>query len=82
MISLNSHSVSIWSKPLPGLPEESGLPERSVVNCAQIATIQQAGPASRLRPFRGESTVRPIGQLGTIKMAEVDQALKFSLALK
>ena len=62
-------------------PEESGLPERSAVNCAQVATIQQAGPASRLRPPRGESTVRPIGQLDRAKMAQVDQALKFNLAL-
>jgi mRNA interferase MazF len=61
--------------------DESGLPERGVVNCAQIATIQQAGPASRLRPARNESTVRPIGQLGDTKMAQVDEALRFNLAL-
>jgi mRNA interferase MazF len=61
--------------------EESGLPGRSAVNCAQIATIQQAGPASRLRPPRGEAGLCPIGQLGEAKMAEVDQALKFNLAL-
>jgi mRNA interferase MazF len=63
-------------------PGESSLPEPSVVNCAQIATIQQAGPASRLRPTRGESEVRPIGQLSAAKMAQVDEALKFNLALK
>ena len=63
-------------------PEESGLRDRGVVNCAQIATVQQAGPASRLRPPRGESTVRSIGQLGVTKMAQVDEALKFNLALR
>ena len=44
-------------------PQESGLPERSTVNCAQLATIQQAGSDTRLRPPRGETVVRPIGQL-------------------
>ena len=63
-------------------PEETGLPDRGVVNCAQIATIQQAGPASRLRPPRGESTVRPIGQLDSDKMAQVEEALRFNLALR
>ena len=62
-------------------PAESGLPERSVVNCSQLATIQQSGPASRLRPPRGESDVRVIGQLRGEKLAEVDAALKFSLGL-
>jgi mRNA interferase MazF len=63
-------------------PEESGLPVRSAVNCAQIATIQQAGPTSRLRPPRGESAVRPIGQLAAARLAEVDAALKFNLGLR
>jgi mRNA interferase MazF len=63
-------------------PKESGLPEQSVVNCSQIATIQQSGSASRLRAPRGESEARAIGQLSTEKMAEVDEALKFNLALK
>ena len=63
-------------------PAESGLPEPSVVNCSQIATIQQTGSASRLRPPRGESAVRPIGRLNEEKMSQVDEALKFSLALK
>jgi len=63
-------------------PEESGLPERSVVNCAQMATIQQTGAASRLRPALGESEVRAIGQLTGEKMTQVDEALKFNLALK
>lgn len=62
-------------------PEESGLPVRSAVNCAQIATIAQTDPESRLRPPRGESTVRPIGRLDANKMAQVDKALKFNLAL-
>jgi mRNA interferase MazF len=62
-------------------PAESGLPERGVVNCSQIATIQQSGSASRLQPPRGESDVRAIGQLGGEKLAEVDTALRFNLAL-
>jgi mRNA interferase MazF len=63
-------------------PEESGLSERSVVNCSQIATIQQAGPDSRLRPVRGEFEVRPMGRLSPDKMSEVDEALRFNLALE
>ena len=62
-------------------PEESGLPEPSAVNCAQLATIQQAGPASRLRPPRGETVVRPIGRLHEDAMARIDAALRYSLAL-
>lgn len=62
-------------------PIESGLGERGTVNCAQLATIQQAGRQSRLRPARGEETVRPVGQLGPDKMAEVDRALMKSLGL-
>ena len=62
-------------------PAESGLPERSVVNCSQLATIQQSGSTSRLRPPRGESDVRVIGQLTGDKLAEVDAALRFNLAL-
>ena len=63
------------------LPHESGLPESSAVNCAQLATIQQAGPASRLRPPRGEESVRPIGQVDEAKMAEIDLALRYSLGI-
>jgi len=63
-------------------PQESGLPERRAVNCAQLATIQQAGPDARLRPPRGETTVFPIGQLSAAKMTEVDTALRYNLALK
>jgi mRNA interferase MazF len=62
-------------------PEESGLPERSVVNCSQLATIQQSGSASRLRPPRGELEIRAVGQLTGERLAEVDAALKFNLAL-
>lgn len=62
-------------------PAESGLPVRSAVNCAQIATIQQGGSAGRLRPARGEAELRPIGRLGADKMAEVDEAIKFNLGL-
>lgn len=74
---------TIPPKPYPFLvvvePVESGLPERSAINCAQMATIQQSGEASRLRPSRGQSTVRPIGRLAAAKMAEVEAALKFNL---
>jgi mRNA interferase MazF len=62
--------------------EESGLPERSAINCSQIATIQHAGSESRLRPPRGESEVRPVGRLSADKMAEVDEALMYNLALR
>ncbi len=60
---------------------DSGLPVRSVVNCTQFMTIQQVGPQSRLRPPRGEQEVRPIGQLNAFKMSQIDQALRFNLAL-
>jgi mRNA-degrading endonuclease toxin of MazEF toxin-antitoxin module len=62
-------------------PEESGLPATSVVNCSQLATIHQAGSTSPLRPPRGESDVRPMGQLSEKKLVEVDAALKYNLAL-
>jgi mRNA interferase MazF len=62
-------------------PQDSGLPDRSVVNCAQIATVQQSGVTSRLRPPRGESSMHPIAKLNAIKMAEVDRALKYSQGL-
>jgi mRNA-degrading endonuclease toxin of MazEF toxin-antitoxin module len=52
-----------------------------VVNCAQLATIQQAGPSSRLRPPRGETAVRPIGRLSADALAAVDAALRYSLGL-
>ena len=60
-------------------PNESGLPARSAVNCAQIATIQQTGSASRLRPPRGTTILQPIGQLGPDKMRAVNAALAFNL---
>ena len=62
-------------------PDESGLPVQSAVNCAQLATIQQAGPASRLLPPRGETVIRPIGRLSPEKMAEVEAALRYNLDL-
>ena len=62
-------------------PTESGLPVHSAVNCSQMATIQQTGTVSRLRPPRGQTEVRPIGQLGPERMADVDRALRFNLAL-
>jgi len=63
-------------------PEESGLPARSVINCSQIVTIQKDGTGSRLRPWPGEHEVRPVGQLSTRKMAEVDRALRYNLGLR
>jgi len=63
-------------------PEESGLSVPSAINCAQIATIEHIGPASRLRAARGEAIIRPIGQLSPTKLTEVDAALKFNLALR
>ena len=63
-------------------PGQSGLPERSVVNCAQITTIQQSGPASRLRPPRGETAVRPVGRLDEAAMLQVDAALRYNLGLE
>ncbi len=75
----------VASQPYPFVvtiqPEESGLPVPSAVNCAQLATIQQSGAESRLRPPRGESAVRAIGQLSPERMAEIDRALRFNLAL-
>jgi mRNA interferase MazF len=62
--------------------DRSGLRDASAVNCAQLATIQQDGPASRLRPPHGEGQVRPIGRLDAQTMAEVDAALRYSLALR
>jgi len=62
-------------------PQESGLPETSAVNCAQLATIQQTGPASRLRAPRGAKAVRPIGQVSEEKLAVLDQALRYSLGI-
>ncbi len=62
--------------------EESGLPGRSAVNCSQMATIQQSGPSGRLRPARSEADLRPIGRLDAEKMAAVDKAIKYNLALK
>jgi len=62
-------------------PAESGLPDTSVVNCAQLATIQKDGTPSRFRPPSGEPVVRPIGRVVPAKMAEVDAALKYNLGL-
>ena len=62
-------------------PGESALPSRSAVNCAHIATIQQSGPAGRLRPPRGATEIRPIGRVSEEKMAAVDAAIKYNLDL-
>jgi mRNA interferase MazF len=78
-------SRSLPPRPYPFVvvvePHESGLPAPSAVNCSQLATIQQSGTESRLRPPRGEGVVRPIGRLSVDTLAEVDQALRFNLAL-
>ena len=62
-------------------PAESGLPYPSAVNCAQVATIQQTGEASRLRGPRAATEVRPIGALPEEKMADVDAALRYNFGL-
>ena len=62
-------------------PAQSGLPDVSAINCAQVATIQKDGPASRLHPLKGETEVRPIGRLGPQTMALVDAALRYNLGL-
>ena len=76
---------TIPPKPYPFVvvidPEESGLPARSAVICAQMATIQQTGPDSRLRPPAGSSVVQAIGLLDPRTMAEVDVAIAFHLGL-
>ncbi|MHB1162838.1 MAG: type II toxin-antitoxin system PemK/MazF family toxin [Chloroflexota bacterium] len=76
---------TIPPKPYPFIvvvePAESGLEDLSAINCGQLATIQQDGPDSRLRPPKGEKQVRCIGMLNAEKMAEVDNALKFNLGL-
>ncbi len=72
-------------KPFPFIvvatPQESGLREASAINCAQLATIQQTGTGSRLRPRPGDTTVLPIGRLNSAKMREVDKALQYNLGL-
>jgi mRNA interferase MazF len=62
-------------------PAESGLPQSSAINCAQVATIQKDEPGSWLRAPRGESAPRPIGHLSPQKMLEVDAALRYNLGL-
>jgi mRNA interferase MazF len=62
-------------------PEESGLRERSAVNCAQVATIQQAGDRSRLRPPPRRTDIEPIGRLGRDIMQRIDAALRYNLGL-
>lgn len=61
--------------------EESGLPDRSVVNCSQVATIQSAGAASRFRPPPGELELGPVGKLGEVTMTRVTEALRYNLGI-
>ncbi len=72
-------------KPYPFIvvvePEETGLEERSAINCSQMATIQQTGSRSRLRPALGEIEIRSIGQLSPGKLGAVNRALKYNLGL-
>ena len=72
-------------KPFPFVvvvePEESGLPVRSAVNCAQVATIQLVGPESRLRAAPDESEVRAVGRLSDEVMRKVSDALAFNLGM-
>lgn len=63
-------------------PADSGLPDRGVVNCAQLRTICTEPGSLRLLPPRGEVDLRPVGRLGSEKMAEVDLALHRSLGLQ
>ena len=62
-------------------PEESGLPERSVVTCSPVATIQSMGTASRFRPTPGASDLRPAGKLGDETMERVAAALRYNLGM-
>lgn len=84
VVAAMTHTVP--GKPYPFVvivdPSESGLGEQGAVNCAQLATIQQAGESSRLRPPLGEKRVRPIGRLTPEKMAEVEKALRYNLGIK
>jgi len=76
---------TIPPKPYPFVviiePEESGLPESSVVNCSRVATIQTSGAASRFRPPVGESILRPVGRLGEATMDRVAGALRYNLGI-
>ena len=62
-------------------PADSGLPDRGVVNCAQIRTISTGPGSNRLLPPQAATEIRPIGRLGPTKMAEVDRAIHRSLGL-
>jgi len=76
---------TIPPKPYPFVviiePEESGLPERSVVNCSQVATVQTSGAASRFRPPPGEQVLRPVGKLGMATLGRVAAALRYNLGV-
>jgi mRNA interferase MazF len=78
-------SRTIPPKPYPFVvmiePEESGLPNRSVVNCSQVATIQSTGTASRFRPPPGEEILQSVGKLGEATMERVGEALRYNLGI-
>jgi len=44
-------------------PQQSGLPERSAINCAQLATIQQTGPRRVCGHRAGSRSYDPSGSL-------------------
>lgn len=79
-------TTSVPDRPYPFMVvvsrAQSGLTFTSVVNCAQITTVHQSGPESRLRPPRGEAVVRPIGKLDDASMLLVDEALRYNLGLE
>jgi mRNA interferase MazF len=62
-------------------PEESGLPDRSVVNCSQVATIQSTGGSSRFRPPPNKTEFGPVGKLGDVTMERVAEALRYNLGI-
>lgn len=62
--------------------EESGLPDRSVVNCSQLATIQVFGSGSRMRPPPGEIEVRAVGRMGRKSLDRIWAALRFNFSLE
>ena len=79
-------SRTVPARPYPFVvaitPAQSGLAEPSVVNSAQLATVQQSGPSSQLRAPRGETQVRPVGRLDEETMRQVDAALRYNLGLE
>jgi mRNA interferase MazF len=59
-------------------PSDTGLENAGAVNLSQLVTIDQ----HRLSPPDGEGVPTAIGHVSYPKMAEVDRALRVSLALR